>query len=1122
MSPASADRNLLFGVIALQMDLVSRDQLVAAMNAWAIDKAKPLGQILVDHHALDPAVRSMLEPLVDHHVARHGGDPAASLAAIGSATSARDALAAVDDPDVQRSLDGLRPPRDPSRTVTFAGAPTAPGARFRILRPHAKGGLGIVSVALDQELDRPVAFKEIQDKYADHADSRARFVIEAEVTGKLEHPGVVPVYGLGHHADGRPFYAMRFVEGDSLKDALKRFHGPDGPKDATARTLALRELLGRFLDVCNAIAYAHSRGVLHRDLKPGNIMLGPFGETLVVDWGLAKVLDRAEPGPGNGAGPVRLTLPSGSRDATLAGAAVGTPAYMSPEQAAGRLDLLGPASDVYGLGAVLYHLLTGHLPVECSDTGEALRRVRRGEVPAPRSHDRRVPRALEAVCLKAIAVDPAARYATARDLAADVKRWLADEPVSARRDPLLTRAWRWVRKHRTLATAAAAVLLVGSIGLAVAWRREAALGTDLAGALGRERAANGQLVAANERVTAAKGVADRRLDETLGAVKDYYTGVGEEVLLEQPQLKGLRDRLLAKPRQFYADLAAELAASGADDARSRELLARARFELGNVLQKVGEPGQALAEYAAAAAAYERLAADQPGVPDYREGLANSYTNLGTAQDVTGAPAEAIASYGKAIAHFERLAADQPGVPGYRDGLANSYTNLGLAQQATGAPADAIASHAKAIALRERLAADQPGVPDYRDGLAKSYNNLGAAQRATGAPAEAIASYGKAIAHFERLAADQPGVPGYRDGLANSYGNLGTAQRATGAPAEAIASYGKAIAHFERLAADQPGVPGYRDGLANSYTNLGLAQQATGAPADAIASHAKAIALRERLAADQPGVPDYRDGLAGSYFNLGAVQQATGAPADAIASYAKAIALRERLAADQPGVPEYHDVLARSYTNLGVAQLATGATAEAIASHGKAIAVLRPLVAAHPQALGYQHTLGGSLGNLGLALLHAGQARPAESALREGASVEEGVFRRAPNNPEVRQFLSNKYRVLAAALRAQRRGAEAAAVTRQRRGLWPGVAGEQYNMACELALSMPIVDEAERDAMGAEAMEALREAVISGWSDAVHTAHDADLTPLRGRADFGRVVVGMFDRKFPADPFVGRE
>ncbi len=978
MSPASADRNLLFGVIALQMDLVSRDQLVAAMNAWAIDKAKPLGQILVDHHALDPAVRSMLEPLVDHHVARHGGDPAASLAAIGSATSARDALAAVDDPDVQRSLDGLRPPRDPSRTVTFAGAPTAPGARFRILRPHAKGGLGIVSVALDQELDRPVAFKEIQDKYADHADSRARFVIEAEVTGKLEHPGVVPVYGLGHHADGRPFYAMRFVEGDSLKDALKRFHGPDGPKDATARTLALRELLGRFLDVCNAIAYAHSRGVLHRDLKPGNIMLGPFGETLVVDWGLAKVLDRAEPGPGNGAGPVRLTLPSGSRDATLAGAAVGTPAYMSPEQAAGRLDLLGPASDVYGLGAVLYHLLTGHLPVECSDTGEALRRVRRGEVPAPRSHDRRVPRALEAVCLKAIAVDPAARYATARDLAADVKRWLADEPVSARRDPLLTRAWRWVRKHRTLATAAAAVLLVGSIGLAVAWRREAALGTDLAGALGRERAANGQLVAANERVTAAKGVADRRLDETLGAVKDYYTGVGEEVLLEQPQLKGLRDRLLAKPRQFYADLAAELAASGADDARSRELLARARFELGNVLQKVGEPGQALAEYAAAAAAYERLAADQPGVPDYREGLANSYTNLGTAQDVTGAPAEAIASYGKAIAHFERLAADQPGVPGYRDGLADSYTNLGTAQQATGAPADAIASHAKAIALRERLAADQPGVPDYRDGLA------------------------------------------------------------------------------------------------------------------------------------------------GSYFNLGAVQQATGAPADAIASYAKAIALRERLAADQPGVPEYHDVLARSYTNLGVAQLATGATAEAIASHGKAIAVLRPLVAAHPQALGYQHTLGGSLGNLGLALLHAGQARPAESALREGASVEEGVFRRAPNNPEVRQFLSNKYRVLAAALRAQRRGAEAAAVTRQRRGLWPGVAGEQYNMACELALSMPIVDEAERDAMGAEAMEALREAVISGWSDAVHTAHDADLTPLRGRADFGRVVVGMFDRKFPADPFVGRE
>ena len=163
------------------------------------------------------------------------------------------------------------------------------GRRFRILRPHARGGLGEVFVAQDEELHREVALKEIQERHADHPESRARFLLEAEITGGLEHPGIVPVYGLGQYADGRPFYAMRFIKGDSLKDAIERFHKEDARRRAASeRSLELRKLLGRFVDVCDAIAYAHSRGVLHRDLKPGNVMLGKYGETLVVDWGLAK------------------------------------------------------------------------------------------------------------------------------------------------------------------------------------------------------------------------------------------------------------------------------------------------------------------------------------------------------------------------------------------------------------------------------------------------------------------------------------------------------------------------------------------------------------------------------------------------------------------------------------------------------------------------------------------------------------------------------------------------------------------------------------------------------------------------------------------------------------------
>ncbi len=181
---------------------------------------------------------------------------------------------------------------------------SAQRSRFRILRPHARGGLGEVFVAKDEELNRNVALKEIQSEFANDPDSRSRFLLEAEVTGGLEHPGIVPVYGLGQYEDGRPYYAMRFIKGYSLREAIDQFHRKAENTEQKARepgteqklevpppdynTLPFRELLSRFIDVCQAISYAHSRGVLHRDLKPSNVMLGSFGETLVVDWGLQK------------------------------------------------------------------------------------------------------------------------------------------------------------------------------------------------------------------------------------------------------------------------------------------------------------------------------------------------------------------------------------------------------------------------------------------------------------------------------------------------------------------------------------------------------------------------------------------------------------------------------------------------------------------------------------------------------------------------------------------------------------------------------------------------------------------------------------------------------------------
>jgi formylglycine-generating enzyme required for sulfatase activity len=463
MSQPAADRNLLFGILALQMDFLRRDDLIAAMNAWVLDKARPLGQILREQGKLAADEEALLDGLVRKHLEKHGDDPRRSLAAVTPDPAVRDGLRQIPDPDVQASLG---PCSDPTAEVTTPHAPApapSPHGRYRVLRPHARGGLGEVFVARDEELHREVALKEIQARHAHHAESRSRFLLEAEVTAGLEHPGIVPVYGLGTYADGRPFYAMRLVKGDNLKDAIARFHQEQDRLPTGQRTLRLRELLGRFVDVCQAVAYAHSRGVLHRDLKPGNVMLGQYGETLVVDWGLAKVLDRADADTPEG--PLRTG--SGDSGMTQAGTVLGTPAYVSPEQAAGRLDRVGPPSDVYNLGATLYCLLTGRPPFAEGDVGAVLGRVQRGDFLPPRQVSRQVPAALDAVCRKAMALRPEDRYASPRDLADEVERWLADEPVRAYREPAAARLARWARRHQTLTVAAGVLLLTAVTALAV-------------------------------------------------------------------------------------------------------------------------------------------------------------------------------------------------------------------------------------------------------------------------------------------------------------------------------------------------------------------------------------------------------------------------------------------------------------------------------------------------------------------------------------------------------------------------------------------------------------------------------------------------------------------------------
>jgi len=469
------DRNILIALMAAQLALISRGQLQAVLRTWTEDKSQDIGILLRQKDFLDQENLDLLLALVDAHVAKNGGDASQSLATLSAISeSVTEALAGVDDEELRECATEL----EHRRSATVVGYEQGNGAasqlkppdipRFSIIRRHAVGGLGEVFVAFDHELNRQVALKEIKGQHAFDAGSRQRFVLEAEITGGLEHPGIVPVYGLGTYQDGRPYYAMRFIKGSSLAETAEAFHkAHPHPSESDFRGHEFRKLLKRFTDVCYSIAYAHSRGVLHRDLKPGNIMLGKYGETLVVDWGLAKTVDRQKDAPAVGLDEETLRPSSGTGSShTRLGQAVGTPAYMSPEAASGLVDQIGVPSDVYCLGATLYHVLTGKAPHKL-DSEDKLASVKKGEFPSPRQHSPSIPKPLEAICLRAMRHDPADRYPSANAVAEDIDLWLADEPISAYEDPISVRLGRFLRRHKALVSSAAVIGLLTLLGVAV-------------------------------------------------------------------------------------------------------------------------------------------------------------------------------------------------------------------------------------------------------------------------------------------------------------------------------------------------------------------------------------------------------------------------------------------------------------------------------------------------------------------------------------------------------------------------------------------------------------------------------------------------------------------------------
>jgi serine/threonine protein kinase/tetratricopeptide (TPR) repeat protein len=914
--------------------------------------------------------------------------------------------------------------------------PVAAAACYRVLSRHAQGGLGEVVLAEDEGLHRRVALKRMRPEAAGVPHSRRRFLREAEITSRLEHPGIVPVHVAGRDTDGRPFYVMRFVQGETLQEAIERFHGAAGADwDKAERRRDFRQLLGRFVTVCNTLAYAHSQGVVHRDVKPSNILLGPYGETLLIDWGLAKACEGT-------AGPEGIAFATTMAPAdTQAGAVLGTPAFMSPEQAEGRGESIGPTSDVYGLGATPYALLTGQVPFAGSQVAEVIEKVRRGDLIPPRRRNAQVPPALEAVCLKAMARLPERRYPSPLELAADLERWLADEPVSAWREPWPTRCRRWVGRHRTLVTAAAAAVGVATCCLAIATGL-------LVEAKQRTEQANEDLIKANRQAEQANQQAEEDFRTAHQAAWNFYDISGE--LDSIRGTTAVRQKLRRTALQYFQGF---LQRRG-QDAGLQVKHAEIQMAVGDILMGHGSKDEALQTLLLAQRTWERLAAAGPDDRRLRRKLVACENAIGAMLFDLCRREEGLRRFVETAARLRQWADEDPADPFPGLELARSYHGLGALQID---PWERLCWWERTRGLQERLLqehGDRSNDPQLWTDLAQTCNNIGdrlydLGRDETGRADEALAWFRKAEALYRKVANHHY--------AAHSLISIGTVQTQTN-PAAAHVSLDQARTILEATFENDPQSTLVKEDLTDCYYRLGELRRVCEKPSEAEEWYSKALKGQSELTGTNPDVPRFRRKLAESYAGLGALHAAAGDWQKAEPMQRAELALWEELAQADPAVWQYREGLATAHTHLGMLRTATGRRAEAEEAYRRALAI-------------WEDRLGGAEGR------DQTRARIEQALLRarlgEHAAATAAVERAIRNRPGgVILYKAACVHALAATGVATVESARAA---------------EAYAMRAVCLLE-----------------QARQTGYLMTGAGRVSLRHDADLTALRGRIDFAQV------------------
>jgi serine/threonine protein kinase/Tfp pilus assembly protein PilF len=971
---------------------------------------------------------------------------------------------------------------------------------YKLLEQIGEGGFGVVFLAEQHEpVRRKVALKVLKPGM-DSKQVVTRFEAERQALALMDHPHIAKVLDAGTTVTGRPYFVMELVRGTPITD----FCDQNG--------LGIRERLELFVSVCQAVQHAHQKGIIHRDLKPSNVLVTLHdGKAVpkVIDFGIAKATGQP------------LT------DKTLFtnfAQMIGTPLYMSPEQAGmSGLDV-DTRSDVYSLGVLLYELLTGTTPFEKSRFSQVgydeMRRIIREEEPArpstrlstlgqaattasanrqsdPKRLSQLFRGELDWIVMKAVEKDRTRRYETASGFARDIERYLADEPVEACPPSAGYRLKKFARKYKKSLTVSAAFALLLVLGVvASTWQAVRATHAEQNTSQALEQVTREQqkTQAALEQVKtalAAERTAKAHARRSLDTLTD---GVVETMFARQPELGEPEKAFLRKVLASYEAITQEMG----DTAEARFLRARGYYKVARLHALLGEQTKAKPEYRQAVILLEQLEADFRDVAEYRQALASSQNNLGNALVELGETAEAETAFRQAIALRKKLAHASPNVLPFRGELATNYHNLGSLLLRESKYPDAETAFRQALELSEKLATESPG---YRPALARSRSLLAGVLREIARCAEAEKLYRQALEVQQKQVDEFPAMPGSRRDLADTYNGLGIALLRLGKLAEAETAFRKSLALRQRLADDFPQSFSYQRNLAAGHNDLGNALRLLRKYPEAETECRRSVDLKEKLVAKAGDQPRYREELARSYDNLGCVLAELRKPEAAETAFRQALDLRKKLADDSPKVAKYLLDLATTQSHLGNLFRLQGRPEQALPWHEQALDLLQPLHQQQPNVIATQDMLGRT---------HWGRAQVLE-ALKGSAEAladwDRAVELALPADRPRVQLGRARARVRAG--KAAEAVADADALTRD-----PATPSPMLCSAADVcSLASTVAREAtQREAYAGQALALLRRARAAGFfkdhAKVEYLKKDPDLKPLRQREDFQKFVAEL--------------